>query len=77
MGGEHHDPCAGVGAQALEHGPAIELRQVDVENDQVVSLLASQVQAVGTAVCAIDDVAVLAQALLQVVGGAELVLDNQ
>ncbi|MNR42742.1 hypothetical protein D3C85_1612850 [compost metagenome] len=77
MGGEHHDPRAGVGAQALQHGPAIELGQVDVENDQVVGLLPSQVQAVGAGVGAIDDVTVFAQALLQVFGGAQFVLDNQ
>ncbi|MCY1428904.1 hypothetical protein D9M71_448030 [compost metagenome] len=77
VGGEHHDPRAGVGAQALQHGPAIELGQVDVENDQVVGLLAGQVQAVGAAVGTIDDVAVFAQTLLQVIGGAKLVLDNQ
>ncbi|MNH03640.1 hypothetical protein D3C79_629080 [compost metagenome] len=77
MGGEHHDPRAGLGAQALQHGPAIELGQVDVENDQVVGLLAGQVQAIGTGVGAIDDVAILAQTLLQVIGGAKLVLDNQ
>ncbi|MNP29087.1 hypothetical protein D3C76_1220960 [compost metagenome] len=77
MGGEHHDARGRFGAQPLQHGPAIDFGQVDVEDDQVVGLLAGQVQAVGAGVGAVDHVAVFAQALLQVIGGTQFVLDDQ
>ena len=77
VGGQHHDAGRGLRPQALQHAPAVELRQVDVEDDQVVGVLAGQVQAVNAGGGAVDDVAVLAQALLQVLGSTDFVFDDQ
>jgi hypothetical protein len=63
--------------QLLQHAPAIEFRQVHIQNYQVICLLLRQMQSIGASGRVVNDITTFRQSLMQVFGSFKLVLDDK
>ncbi|MCY1181480.1 hypothetical protein D9M73_219870 [compost metagenome] len=75
--GEHHDPGISGLAQALQDAPAVELRHVHIEDQQVVGMLSGKVQSIHSGMGHIDDIATFGKSLVEIFGSLRVVLDYQ